>query len=126
MRIYIWRKENIIGGIMSTESEPKLGERRFKRVVEDFVCMNCGAAVRGRGYTDHCPECLWSRHVDIMPGDRKNPCKGMMEPVGVVYEKGNYVISYICIKCGAPKNMKAAESDKQEMLDRLGTKLATI
>ena len=60
--------------------------RRFARTVEDFVCEKCGTQVEGDGYTNHCPHCLWSRHVDVNPGDRKATCKGMMEPVAVVAE----------------------------------------
>ena len=26
--------------------------------------------MKGNGYTNHCPKCLWSKHVDINPGDR--------------------------------------------------------
>ncbi|MFA6992594.1 MAG: RNHCP domain-containing protein, partial [Candidatus Gracilibacteria bacterium] len=39
--------------------------KRFSRTIEDFVCEKCGAKVKGDGYTNHCPKCLWSKHVDI-------------------------------------------------------------
>ena len=55
-----------------------MGGARFTRVVEDFTCGQCGAAVTGDGYTNHCPLCLWSRHVDINPGDRAAECGGLM------------------------------------------------
>ena len=43
-------------------------------VNEDFICENCGKDVEKSSYTarDHCPYCLYSKHVDINPGDRKN------------------------------------------------------
>ncbi|MEK7158524.1 MAG: RNHCP domain-containing protein, partial [Patescibacteria group bacterium] len=44
--------------------------RTFQRRVEDFTCESCGAQVTGDGYTNHCPQCLVSKHVDVYPGDR--------------------------------------------------------
>lgn len=38
--------------------------KNFTRVIEDFICENCGTEVKGNGYTNHCPKCLWSKHVD--------------------------------------------------------------
>ncbi len=107
-----------------SEGAGALGERRFRRVVEHFTCGHCRFDAKGNGYTDHCPKCLWSRHVDIMPGDRKNTCMGMMEPVGAVYEHGNYIIKYACVKCGAAKIMKAAENDDQSVLTKLLAQVA--
>ena len=42
----------------------------FTRKVEDFTCEHCGREVHGNGYTNHCPHCLHSKHVDVNPGDR--------------------------------------------------------
>src|SRR3954452_24116834 len=65
---------------------------RFTRTREDFTCGNCGAAVRGNGYTNHCPRCLWSRHVDVDPGDRAADCGALMRPVGVLFEGDQHVL----------------------------------
>jgi len=54
--------------------------KKFQRQKEDFVCGECGTTVSGTGYTNHCPQCLWSMHVDVNPGDRAAACGGMMEP----------------------------------------------
>ncbi|MBU3901416.1 RNHCP domain-containing protein, partial [Patescibacteria group bacterium] len=45
--------------------------KKFQRKIEDFVCGHCGPKIKGTGYTDHCPKCLWSQHVDVNPGDRQ-------------------------------------------------------
>ena len=52
---------------------------------ESFICDNCGTKVEKLGYTcrDHCPKCLHSKHVDIMPGDRANNCHGLLVPIGI-------------------------------------------
>lgn len=51
-------------------------EKKFQRQIEDFVCEKCGKEVKGDGYTDHCPRCLRSKHVDVNPGDRRSKCNG--------------------------------------------------
>lgn len=91
-------------------------DKRFKRVIEDFKCFNCGTLVKGTGYTDHCPKCLWSLHVDNNPGDRASECRGKMEPVSVLYDRSNYVINYVCESCGMKKRFKASDKDNKEVL----------
>ena len=89
---------------------------RFIRTKEDFICRNCAFLVKGNGYTNHCPECLWSKHVDISPGDRKEKCGGMMEPVDVIKMRGDYSITHRCVKCGFQKQNKAVKEDNFQMI----------
>ncbi len=97
--------------------------RKFARNIEDFICMNCGAHVKGNGYTDHCPVCLYSMHVDINPGDRKCTCLGVMKPVRSSLDRaGSFTIEYVCTKCGARKRVKAAPNDSKDVLMALGSK----
>lgn len=90
--------------------------KKFTRVIEDFVCGKCGFEVVGRGFTNHCPKCLWSRHVDINPGDRAAECGGMMEPVSVMIEKDGYAIRHRCVVCRYEKKNRAGEDDDFEEL----------
>jgi hypothetical protein len=85
--------------------------QNFKRQIEDFVCENCGEEVLGSGFTNHCPRCLFSKHVDINPGDRAEECGGLMEPLGVELEKGKYVITQKCLKCGRLWRNEASAGD---------------
>jgi ribosomal protein L37AE/L43A len=96
-----------------------MSSRRFRRTTEDFVCEWCGTEVKGTGYTDHCPGCLSSKHVDINPGDRASPCQGRMTPTSAVYERGEFTITYCCRKCGAEKRVRAAAGDDRDLLVRL-------
>ena len=90
------------------------GGKTFQRCQEDFVCGHCGHAERGDGYrrspntptlaaatlvltyvttlryTNHCSQCLWSKHVDVNPGDRASLCQGLMPAVLVDTKKGHY------------------------------------
>ncbi len=75
----------------------------FKRTIEDFSCEHCGTTVTGNGYTNHCPHCLWSKHVDVYPGDRAASCGGMMEPVSLAIEEKRYIITHRCVLCGDTK-----------------------
>ena len=86
--------------------------QNFKRKIEDFVCGNCGQKVKGDGYTNHCPQCLWSKHVDIHPGDRANTCGGLMAPIAFRVAEGGYDLVQRCQICGLEKrNRTAAEDD---------------
>ena len=51
-----------------------------------FTCINCNNEVKKLEYTsrDHCNHCLYSLHVDITPGDRKNECKGVLVPINSI------------------------------------------
>jgi hypothetical protein len=86
--------------------------KKFQRRIEDFVCGKCEMKTQGNGYTDHCPNCLWGKHVDVNPGDRSAKCGGMMEPVHVFKKKNDYKIEYICEKCGHKFRVKSAPEDK--------------
>ena len=90
--------------------------KKFQKKKEDFVCEKCEKLVKGDGFTDHCPECLWSKHVDINPGDRLSTCKGMMEPKGVKKEGEKYFIYYKCQDCGFEHRVKNAEKDDFEKI----------
>lgn len=85
--------------------------KKFQRHIEDFTCAHCGTAVKGDGYTNHCPECLWSQHVDVNPGDRSASCRGLMEPVGFTVKHGNYILTHRCTTCGIEKKNKTSKND---------------
>ncbi len=86
----------------------------FKRTIEDFVCEHCAAEVKGDGYTNHCPQCLWSKHVDTEPGDRAAGCGGMMEPIALEGPTGNYRIVHHCEKCNIERRVAVAKSDDMQ------------
>jgi uncharacterized Zn finger protein len=93
--------------------------KKFKMIDESFVCDNCGYEVKPLGYTarDHCPKCLYSKHVDINPGDRNNDCKGLLIPIGVEKFKDSYKIIYRCQNCGEiHKNIMANDDNMDEII----------
>lgn len=90
--------------------------KRFARKQEDFACEVCGTYVKGSGYTDHCPNCLYSKHVDINPGDRKSKCNGLMQPIKTEYTRDDFIIYYKCKKCNFTHRVHSTKEDNQELL----------
>lgn len=94
----------------------------FTKKKEDFICENCSFFNKGNGYTNHCQQCLYSKHVDIDPGDRLNTCMGLMEPVYVSYtNKEKYVISR-CLKCLFEKKNLLGDKDSVETMIKIQKK----
>jgi len=91
-------------------------EKKFQRRVEDFLCEHCGASVKGTGYTNHCPQCLWSKHVDIHPGDRAEACGGLMKPVAVEGSTPEYRLVQVCERCGATRRVNVSKDDNVQTL----------
>lgn len=89
-----------------------------------FLCAYCGksvTALTNGSYRNHCPHCLYSLHVDDVPGDRQNCCRGKMRPVDVRYSgKKGYQIVHRCETCGAEKvNRAAFDTAMPDDLDKL-------
>lgn len=89
---------------------------RFKKKVEDFACENCGHAMKGDGYTNHCSSCFYSKHVDINPGDRAEDCGGLMKPIAVREKSGGYSVIQKCLRCDRTKQNKLHKNDDLEAL----------
>lgn len=96
--------------------------KKFQKRKEDFTCEVCGFKVKGTGYTNHCPNCLWSKHVDINPGDRASFCRGLMEPIGLRQKNGQWQIIHRCQKCGVKKVNKTSPNDNFEKIIKLSQK----
>ncbi len=88
------------------------------RTNDGFVCEQCGVEVhplaRG-GFRNHCPRCLWSKHVDEVPGDRAESCGGLMEPVRVEQDaKRGSMVVHRCVRCGIIRRNRAALCDPRQ------------
>jgi hypothetical protein len=100
-----------------------------------FKCKHCNAYIQldsffsGVKNRNHCPYCLWSKHVDLFKaGDRLSACKGLMQPIGLslkqTYKKythshhGELMLIHRCIDCGSFSiNRIAADDDAGKMFD---------
>ena len=88
---------------------------------ENFICDNCGHEVDKLNYTarDHCPYCLYSKHLDINPGDRNNTCQGLLMPINIEKYKNTYKIIYKCSKCNQIHKNVMATDDNYDLIVRL-------
>ncbi len=82
-----------------------------------FICECCGQQVlplTNGSYRNHCPFCLRSKHVDVIPGDRMSKCGGIMKPVGLRLKSGKGLqVVHKCLRCGKESVNRTAESTIQ-------------
>jgi len=98
-----------------------------RRGPDSFRCRNCRLdvpmAAPGTQHRNHCPNCLWSRHVDEVPGDRAADCAASMEPIGVsVRDDGEWALVHRCMACATVHVNRIAGDDNPLMLMRLAVR----
>lgn len=109
----------------------------MNRPADGFNCDHCGKWVPidefiGTKNRNHCPYCLWSKHVDDkVAGDRESNCHGGMQPVGLTFKQsgtdkygrdrqGELMLIHLCSKCGKVSiNRIAADDSSDYILDLL-------
>ena len=95
------------------------GSKNFTRINDSFTCEHCHKFVAPADKTcrNHCPHCLYSKHVDKLPGDRANPCKGLLKPIGYELDsKKGIVLIFECQRCHERTRNKAL-TEEQTMPD---------
>lgn len=98
---------------------------RARRRQTTFRCRHCRLDVPldapGTMHRNHCPSCLWSRHLDEhVPGDRASACAGSMEPVAVrVREDGEWAVVHRCRGCATVRVNRIAGDDNAHVLHNL-------
>jgi hypothetical protein len=99
---------------------------RRRRSPESFRCRHCRLDVPtdapGTAHRNHCPNCLWSRHVDDTPGDRSvlDLCGASMEPIAItVRGDGEWVLVHRCQQCGTVHLNRTAGDDNPLLLVRI-------
>ncbi len=100
----------------------------------DFRCANCGnyvsamQVVCGVRNRNHCPYCLWSRHLDLYAaGDRLSACKTLMRPLGLTMKpcrnkyapgEGELMLVHLCVGCRCVSiNRIAADDDARTLME---------
>lgn len=97
--------------------------KKFTNNDNEFICENCNKKVDKLYYTsrDHCPYCLYSKHIDIFPGDRQNKCLGLLKPISIEKYKNTYKIIYKCNKCNEIHKNIMANDDNFDLIIKLST-----
>lgn len=98
-----------------------------------FRCSNCDQWVpftefMGTEHRNHCPFCLWSKHVDLeKPGDRKSKCQAGMKPIGLTFKhdgvdkygslrQGELMLIHECTGCGKTSINRIAADDNEKAI----------
>lgn len=98
-----------------------------------FPCIHCGKFIpiteyMGTDFRNHCPFCLWSKHVDDhTPGDRASPCQKEMQPLGLTFKhegvdkygrtrQGELMIVHKCRGCSTYNINRIAADDVPNQL----------
>lgn len=128
---------------MKAKSKAKLNNNRnrlgkpgnLKHREKGFNCLHCNNYVSTESFIsgvqnrNHCPYCLWSRHVDSrLAGDRLAACKAQMKPVGLTLKRvhkkypqkaqGELMLIHQCVVCGKVSiNRIAADDDTQTVVE---------
>ena len=94
---------------------------------EEFRCIRCrrmvGLRALGTAHRNHCPHCLWSRHLDVSPGDRRAECGAKMEPVAVTLDSGGeWAVIHRCLACGVLHANRVAGDDNLVVLMALAAR----
>ena len=94
-----------------------------------FKCGHCHVYISaepvlsGVNNRNHCPYCLWSKHLDLyQAGDRLAACKSLMRPVGLALKHthkkygsqmaGELMLVHLCTECEKlAANRLAADDD---------------
>ena len=103
--------------------------RNFVLIEEEVDCENFGNHDSKLGYScrDHCPYCLYSKHVDKMPRDREEKCHGKLVPISIeTHSKKGYMIIYKCEKCGSIRKNVMAEDDNMDLIIKLSVNKGEI
>lgn len=101
-----------------------------------FDCNHCRNWVTindamGTHNRNHCPHCLWSKHVDdTTPGDRKSDCQQGMHPIALTFRGesadkyatrdsqllGELMLVHECVRGDIIRINRIAADDNQEAL----------
>jgi hypothetical protein len=115
------------------KSRFRYGPAAGKDNMQGFKCGHCHAFVAtepglsGVQNRNHCPYCLWSRHLDLYEaGDRLSACKVLMQPIALTMKHiskkygpgcGELMLVHACMECEALSiNRIAADDDPQRLV----------
>jgi hypothetical protein len=120
----------------ATNADHRYGKKGAANQEGSFRCKTCQAYVHaipvlsGVHNRNHCPFCLWSRHVDLRhSGDRLSACKASMQPIGLTVKRGRdkygyqqhgeLMLIHHCSECGAVSINRIAADDTVDGLESI-------
>ena len=87
----------------------------------EFRCGYCKLLVStvavGTRYRNHCPNCGYSRHVDLPYSHGTSDCRGLMKPIGLTFKKnGELSLVHYCLSCQVMDRNRLSGDDNPFML----------
>lgn len=119
------RKRQVRASIDGHRKRTRLTRPPRREADQAFKCRHCrqfiGVPICGGRHRNHCPNCLFSLHVDDKrPGDRRSDCHALMQPVGLLARRnGEQVIIHLCLGCGKEHPNRVGADDNPVLLMRL-------
>jgi hypothetical protein len=121
----------------------RAGRARIERCDQAFQCVQCrqyvvcDPGVAGVQHRNHCPACLWSRHLDWRTaGDRLAGCRAAMAPVGLTSKRsrnkyarerdGELMLIHQCISCATIVIIRSNADDSPAAILELVSSSQTI
>jgi hypothetical protein len=114
------------------KSRSRYGQSGRNYAENGFTCSHCHrfvsteARLSGVQNRNHCPYCLWSRHLDLFrAGDRLSACKASMQPIGLTIKvtrkkygpgHGELMLIHLCAECSALSINRIAADDDPQMV----------
>jgi hypothetical protein len=94
--------------------------------VQCHAFVSSDSLLSGVQNRNHCPYCLWSRHLDLeQAGDRLSTCQSRMEPIGLTAKAtrkkygpglGELMLVHVCRGCEKLSINRIAADDAPEVL----------
>jgi hypothetical protein len=113
----------------SFNDKKKNREKEWKREHDagGFRCSHCKEWViinsfMGTVNRNHCPSCLWSKHVDEQKGDRQAVCQAGMKPIGLTFKhegqfkQGELMLIHECAGCSKLSINRIARDDSNDSI----------
>jgi len=102
-------------------AHPRYVRNQRNSTEEVFKCRHCKRFVcppaYGSHHRNHCPFCLFSRHVDNHTGDRTSACGASMEPIGQFQRpNGEYMLVHQCLDCALERFNRIAADDNFDLV----------
>lgn len=129
-------RPNLPGQVRNRPRPARPRQSPWQTQAGGFDCRHCGLyvctlpLVSGVQNRNHCPFCLWSRHLDLhTAGDRLSACKAPMRPLGLTVklshkkyaarQSGELMLVHQCLDCGKLSINRLAADDDGGVLRRV-------
>ncbi|MFC4125775.1 RNHCP domain-containing protein [Nocardia rhizosphaerae] len=97
------------------------------RTIDTFSCIRCGLVVStyaaDGARRNHCPSCLYSRHVVDQVDGGVSDCGARMSPIAIAVPRSeNWMLIHRCARCDELTANPVCADDNQLVLTRIAVR----